>query len=59
MKLNKSNRSYDEEVITLSNQVIPVFLLRNMTTSFSFKSSQDELRCEKLSLDTKNSGESP
>ncbi|WZZ88631.1 hypothetical protein YC2023_117210 [Brassica napus] len=36
----------DEEAIPLSNQVIPVFLFGNMTTSLSFKSNQDESRCD-------------
>ncbi|WZZ88628.1 hypothetical protein YC2023_117207 [Brassica napus] len=36
----------DEEAVPLSNQVIPVFLVGNMTTSLSFKSNQDESRCD-------------
>ncbi|WZZ88632.1 hypothetical protein YC2023_117211 [Brassica napus] len=44
-RIGVKNRD-DEEAIPLSNQVIPVFLFRNMTTSLSFKSNQDESRCD-------------
>ena len=47
-KLNKSHRSWDEEVIPLSNQVIPVSQFGNSTASSSFQSSQDESLGEKL-----------
>ncbi|WZZ20687.1 hypothetical protein YC2023_122074 [Brassica napus] len=40
--LNKSHRSWDEEVISLSNHVIPVSQFGNMTASSSFQSNQDE-----------------
>ena len=52
MKLNKSHRSREEEVIPLSNQVIPNFQFGNSTASTSFQSNQDESLCEKLDLDT-------
>ncbi|WZZ34814.1 hypothetical protein YC2023_018215 [Brassica napus] len=42
MKLNKSHRSWHEEVIPLSNQVIPVSQFGNSTASSSFQSNQDE-----------------
>ncbi|WZY88477.1 hypothetical protein YC2023_045212 [Brassica napus] len=51
-KLNKPHRSWDEEVIPLSNQVIPVSQFGNSTASSSFQSNQDESLCEKLDLDT-------
>ena len=59
MKFNKSHRSWDEEVIPLSNQVIPVSQFGNSTTSSSSQSNQDESLCKKLDLDTKSGGESP
>ena len=52
MKLNKSHRSWKEEVIPLSNQIIPVSQFGNRTTSSSIISNQDESLCEKLDLDT-------
>ena len=58
-KLNKSHRSWDEEVISLSNKVIPVSQFGNRTAFSSFQSNQDESLCEKLDLDTKSGGESP
>ena len=58
-KLNKSHRSWQEEVIPLSNQVIPVSQIGNRTASSSFQSNQDESLCEKLDLDTKSGGELP
>ncbi|KAL0642231.1 hypothetical protein Bca4012_102702 [Brassica carinata] len=51
-KLNKSHRSWHEEVIPLSNQVIPVSRFGNSTASSSFQSNQDESLCKKLDLDT-------
>ena len=51
-KLNKSHRSWEEEVIPLSNQVIPVSQFGNSTVSSSFQSNKDESHCEKLDLDT-------
>ena len=50
--LNKSHRSWDEEVIPLSNQVIPVSQFGNSIVSSSFQSNQDESLCKKLDLDT-------
>ncbi|KAL0641490.1 hypothetical protein Bca4012_103393 [Brassica carinata] len=52
MKLNKSHRSWHEEVIPLSNQVIPVSQFGNSTASSSFQSNQDESICKRLDLDT-------
>ena len=52
MQLNKSHRNWDEEVIPLSNQGIPVFQFGNSKASSSFQSNQDESLCEKLDLDT-------
>ena len=52
MKLNKSHRSWDEEVIPLLNQVILVSRFRNRTASSSFQSKQDESLFKKLDLDT-------
>ena len=52
MKLNKSHRSREEEVIPLSNEVIPVSQFGNKTTSSLFQSNQDESLCKKLDLDT-------
>ena len=48
----ESHRSWHEEVIPLSNQVIPVSQFGNSTASSSFKSNQDESLCKKLDLDT-------
>ena len=50
--MNKSHKSWDEEVILLSNQVIPVSQFGNRTGSSSFQSNQDESLCEKLDLNT-------
>ena len=57
--LNKSHRSWEEEVIPLSNQVIPVSQFGNSTASSSVQSNQDESHCKKLDLDTLSGGESP
>ena len=57
--LNKSHRIWQEEVIPLSNQVIPVSQFGNMTASMSFQSNQDESLCKKLDLDTYSGGKSP
>jgi len=51
-KLNKFHRIWDEEVIPLSNQVIPVSQFGNSTASSSFQSNQDESLRKKLDLDT-------
>ena len=52
MKLNKSHRSWDLEVIPLSKQVIPVFQFGNKTTSSLFKFNHDVSICKNLDLDT-------
>ena len=49
---NKSHRSWKEEVIPLSNQVIPDSQFGNRIASSSFQSNQDESLCKKLDLDT-------
>ena len=51
-KLNKSHRSWEEEVIRILNQVIPVSQLGNRKASSSFQSKKDEAVCKKLDLDT-------
>ena len=51
-KLNKSHTSWDEGVIPLSNQVIPVSQFGNRTISSSFQLKQDESLCKKLDLDS-------
>ena len=58
-KLNKSYTNWNEEVILLSNQVIPASQSGNRTVSPSFQSKQDESLCKKLDLDTSRGGESP
>ena len=50
--LNKSHRSWDEEVIPLSNMVILVSHFGNRTACSSLQSNQDESLGEKLDLDT-------
>ena len=55
-KLNKSHKSWDKEVIPLSNQVIPVSQSGNRTASPSFQSKQDESLCKKLDLDRQSGG---
>ena len=50
--MNQSYKSWDEEVIPLSNQVIPVSQFGNRTASSSFQSNQDESLFKKLDLDT-------